>query len=52
MGSSMGWVLPVPTHMPPLAFQALGRALAGVANLMLEDLEGSARLFKGTVLDA
>jgi hypothetical protein len=36
----------------PLASQALGSALAGVATLMLEDLEGWARLFRGKVLDA
>ncbi len=36
----------------PLASQALGSALAAVATLMLEDLEGWARLFRGKVLDA
>ncbi len=36
----------------PLASQALGGALAGVALLMLEDLDGWARLFRGKVLDA
>ena len=35
-----------------LASQTLGAALAGVATLMLEDLEGWARLFRGKVLDA
>jgi hypothetical protein len=35
----------------PLASQALGSALAGVALLMLEDLEGWARLFRGKILD-
>jgi hypothetical protein len=36
----------------PLASQTLGVALARVATLMLEDLEGWARLFRGKVLDA
>jgi hypothetical protein len=36
----------------PLASQALGYALAAVALLMLEDLDGWARLFRGKVLDA
>jgi hypothetical protein len=36
----------------PLASQTLGVALAAVATLMLEDLEGWARLFRGKVLDA
>jgi hypothetical protein len=35
-----------------LASQTLGAALAGVATLMLEDLQGWARLFRGKVLDA
>lgn len=34
-----------------LASQFLGSALAGVATLMLEDLEGWARLFRGKALD-
>ena len=36
----------------PLSSQTLGVALAAVATLMLEDLEGWARLFRGKVLDA
>jgi hypothetical protein len=36
----------------PLASQVLGNALASVATLMLEDLEGWARLFRGKALDA
>jgi hypothetical protein len=36
----------------PLASQTLGVALAAVATLMLEDLEGWARLFRGKILDA
>jgi hypothetical protein len=36
----------------PLASQALGNALASVATLMLEDLDGWTRLFRGKVLDA
>jgi hypothetical protein len=36
----------------PLASQTLGVALAAVATVMLEDLEGWARLFRGKVLDA
>ena len=35
-----------------LASQVLGSALAGVATVMLEDLEGWARLFRGKALDA
>jgi hypothetical protein len=36
----------------PLASQTLGSALAGVATLMLEDLEGWARLFRAKVVEA